>query len=149
RHLSLPCLQRFPYDVTRVLPRGRPFLRAASIVAVLISCASLAAGPSAMARFQEGMSLYKAGKFKEALVAFEDAYKLKPGGGILRKMAECREKTGDLTGARESYVTYLKDAAAPDRDAVQKELDRIDAKLKAEQAPPTPPIVAAPPPEPA
>ncbi|MHB8879212.1 MAG: hypothetical protein ACYC8T_36395 [Myxococcaceae bacterium] len=103
------------------------------LLCALLCTGALAAGPTAMQKFQEGMALSRQGKCAEALVAFEEAQRLKPVVTLWRRIAECREKLGQLSGARDALVSYLGQKSAPDREAAAKELGRLEAKIEAEK----------------
>jgi len=90
-----------------------------------------ASAAQAVASFRDGLADYRAGRFQEALAAFEASQRFKPSGGALRKVAACRERTGDLAGARKALTEYLAAPDAPDRDAVAAALARIEASLAA------------------
>ncbi len=99
----------------------------------LFATAAFAAGPSALRKFQEGMSLAKQGKCGEAVLAFEEAQRIKPSSALLRRISECREKLGQLPEAKDALVKYLGDRSAPDREVVARELGRLEAKLEHQQ----------------
>ncbi|MFZ5471391.1 MAG: tetratricopeptide repeat protein [Myxococcota bacterium] len=94
---------------------------------------SVTQAPAAMAKFQEGMGHYQAGRCREALVAFEDAAKVRRSSGLLRRIAECRQKLGELVPAREAWRQYLADKSIPDRETAQKELSQVEAAIAEEE----------------
>jgi tetratricopeptide (TPR) repeat protein len=89
---------------------------------------------SAREKFQEGMVHYRAGRYAEALAAFESAYGLNPAPGILRRIADCRERLGDLAGAQRALSEYLSTPGNPERSAVQADLDRVRRARAAAEA---------------
>jgi hypothetical protein len=93
----------------------------------------------AMTAFSDGFRLYRSQRFQEALQRFEEAQRAKPGAGLLRKIAACREKTGDLSGARAALAEYVSIPAAPERSVVERDLARIDAAIVQSRPKPGPP----------
>jgi hypothetical protein len=72
---------------------------------------------AARGHFERGARLYKQARYKDAIAAFEAAYKLKPHGAILFNIAQCHEKLGDLASAWKGYDAYLR--ATPDAEDEQ------------------------------
>lgn len=86
----------------------------------------------ARARFKAGADLYKARRYREAIDAFEAAYRLKPHGAIHFNVAQCREKLEEWPGALRSYQDYLREVPdARDRAAVRAAIGRLEARLAA------------------
>lgn len=56
----------------------------------------------------QGRKLYEQGRFKDALGAFQSAYKVFPHPDVLYRIAECQEKLGDDADAIASYELFLK-----------------------------------------
>ena len=59
---------------------------------------TLRADPAAEARaaYQRGADLYQAGKYRDAIAAFEDADRLKPSPALHFNIGQAWEKLGDL-----------------------------------------------------
>jgi hypothetical protein len=113
---------------------SRPF------VASLAALALLAAAPQAHAddvaeakvRLRKGAELYHAGKWREAIVEFEAAYRLKPHGAIHFNVAQCRERLSEWPGALRAYHDYLHEVPdAKDRAAVRAAIAKIEGRLQA------------------
>jgi tetratricopeptide (TPR) repeat protein len=81
--------------------------------------------------FGDGLKAYQAGKYEEALAAFERAYELNPLAATRYNVAACLDKLGMRYSAIESYKGYL--AMAPDAKDAAKVTARI-GKLTAEAA---------------
>jgi tetratricopeptide (TPR) repeat protein len=111
--------------------------------ALLASCAAwalLASPPTlaaddvaeARARFDQGAKLFHAARYREAIAAFEAAYRLKPHGAIHFNVAQCKEKLGEWPAALRSYQDYLRELPdARDRAAVRAAMGRIEERLAA------------------
>jgi hypothetical protein len=84
----------------------------------------------ARAKYEQGASLYRAGKYRESIPAFEAAYRLKPHGDIHFNVAQCREKLGEWPAALRAYQDYLRELPeARDRAAVRASIGRIEQRL--------------------
>ena len=112
--------------------------RAGSLVAAALVAALLAAAPHAAAddvaeakvQLRRGADLYRAGKWREAIDAFEAAYRLKPHGAIRFNVAQCRERLGEWPAALAAYADYLREVPdAKDRAAVRATMQRIEQRL--------------------
>jgi PEGA domain len=112
----------------------RPLLVAGAALALLLAAPSRAADDVAEARahFDQGSKLYRAGKYRDAIVEFEAAYRLKPHGAIHYNVAQCREKLEHWPEALRSYQDYLREVPdARDRAAVRATMGRIERRLAA------------------
>jgi len=81
---------------------------------------------------QTGEKAYNAGKFEDALSAYEKAYDIFPMPDILYRVALCLDKAEKLEAAREKYALYL--MISPDstrRGQAQARLDNINARIAA------------------
>jgi len=77
----------------------------------------------------EGAALYKAGKFADALQAYERAYALNPLADLRYNQAACIEKMGAFEIAASRYEQYLKEAPnAKDADQVRGHLTALHDK---------------------
>lgn len=95
------------------------------------------------ALYQEGLTLYQAGQFREALPKFEAAQALFPDPSLIYNIARCHEGLGELEIAEARYERLLADPEAPAEVKVKGEA-RL-AALRAQRAPLAPPLVAPPP----
>jgi len=76
----------------------------------------------------EGEALYKAGKYADALQAFDRAYTLNPLAELRYNQAACIEKMGAREMAASRYEDYLKEAPqAPDADKVRRHITQLHA----------------------
>jgi tetratricopeptide (TPR) repeat protein len=90
--------------------------------------------PAAAARaaYRKGADLYKAGKYREAIAAFEAADRLKPSPALQFNIGQAWEKLGDPAAALAAFARYLRlDPSAPNREAVQKTVRTLEARLAA------------------
>jgi hypothetical protein len=84
----------------------------------------------ARAHFDQGARLYRAGKYRDAIVQFEAAYRIKPHGAIHYNVAQCWEKLEQWPEALQGYQDYLREVAdARDRAAVRATMGRIERHL--------------------
>lgn len=89
----------------------------------------------ARAQFRKGAALYQGKRFREAIAAFEAAYRIRPAGAIHYNIARCREKLREWPLALRSYQDYLREAPdAPDRAQVRAAIGRLEARLAASGA---------------
>ena len=74
----------------------------------------------------EGEALYKAGKYADALQAYERAYTLNPLADLRYNQAACMEKMGAREMAASRYGDYLKEAPnAKDADKVRTHITKL------------------------
>ena len=80
----------------------------------------------------EGEALYKAGKYADALQAYERAYALNPLADLRYNQAACMEKMGAREMAASRYGDYLKEAPnAKDADKVRTHITKLHDEAKA------------------
>jgi len=95
--------------------------------------------------FINGQHLYKEGRYRDALVAFEAAYRLSERPNILRSIAYCHENLGELQAALSVLRTYLGLAETQKLPEIRRHIRRIQEQL---EPPEPPPVVLKPDPEP-
>lgn len=114
--------------------------RPAALVAAALAAALLAGPPPAQAddvadakaHLRSGADLYRAGRWREAIAEFEEAYRLKPHGAIRFNVAQCHERLGEWPAALLGYHDYLREVPdAKDRAAVRATIHRLEEKLAA------------------
>lgn len=101
-------------------------------------CPSSALGQSdetertrAIELFRESQASYGAGRFREAAVYLEEAYRLDPDPILLYNLARARESGGDLELALDAYQRYLAEApAADDRPAVKARIAALERQVE-------------------
>ena len=91
--------------------------------------------------FIEGQQLYKDGRYRDALVAFERAYKLSSRPNILRSIAYCHENLGQLREALSVLRDYLSMAEQQKIPEIRSHIRRIQERLEPKDPPP---VVATP-----
>lgn len=123
---------------------SRSVLLAAALGLAQTLAASLAvalAGPAALAQtgereraealVQEGLGKARAGKFKDAVKDFEDAFKLYPNAEILHNVARAREELGQLADAHAAFAKALEmDPAYTFAEDARKRISSLEAKLR-------------------
>lgn len=138
-----------PTTLTRLLPL------LAIICAPTVSAAAEAAPvppesiEAAKGHYNSGAAYYQDGKYIEAHVEFLAAYRLSRLPDLLYNLGRVSEKMGQPAEAADYYERYLKERAdAPDREALQADIERLRREAAPRPAPP--PAAAAPsPPKPA
>lgn len=123
----------------------------------LVAFVALAGGPAAaqtrpeppsrelLARarkhYEAGRALYQVGKYDQALVEFDEGFRLTLRVNSLINLAQCYRQLGRIAEARAHYEKYV--ALAPADDAMRQEVQQILAALP----PPEPPAPKLEPPE--
>jgi tetratricopeptide (TPR) repeat protein len=80
----------------------------------------------AKAAFGQATSDFAAGRYREALLGFEQAARLLPSAELWFNIGRAREELGQLEGAVEAYRHYLRDSVdAPDRAEVEARIRRL------------------------
>jgi len=106
--------------------------RSIALLLTLALAAPARADDAADARihYREGVRLYRAQKYRAAIVEFENAYRKKPHGNIQFNLAQCREKLGEWPAALRGYHDYLREVPeATDRAQVAALIRRLEEKL--------------------
>ncbi|MBZ0120942.1 MAG: PEGA domain-containing protein [Sandaracinaceae bacterium] len=79
--------------------------------------------------YAEAQALFDSGNFSAAETSFRAAYAASPNPVVLRAIATCQERQGNIRGAVETLTHYLRDApAAPDRAAVEAHLRELSSQ---------------------
>jgi tetratricopeptide (TPR) repeat protein len=122
-------------DIARALA-GRLFLLVA-----LVAWGSLAVAPAqaqdararARTHFNQGVADYDAGRYREALAAFEQAYRAAPHPTVRVNMANCFEQLGQYVEALFNYRRFLEESGAnvtpEQRSEVEQAIARIEPKV--------------------
>ncbi len=118
-----------------------PFRCAALALFLLAGLPAFAQAPAAPATaeatakakelFSAAQKLYKAGRFAEAIVRFEEARAAKPHPIIYFNIARCHEQLGETGKALRAYRDYLRlSPGATDRDTVKESMAVLERRLK-------------------
>lgn len=111
---------------------ARPRASAAMCLALAISATAAVAGAQsneadAQARFDEGLSLLRAGRFTDACPKLEESLRLENASGTKYRLAECYEGLERLSAALQLYRAVLEDTRAANRpDREQQVRDKIE-----------------------
>jgi tetratricopeptide (TPR) repeat protein len=124
----------------------------------LLAIVALAAGPAsaqmrpeppsrellnrARKHYEAGRALYQVGKYEQALVEFDEGFRLTLRVNFLINLAQCYRQLGRIAEARAHYEKYA--ALAPADDPMRQEVQQILAAL-----PPPEPLAPKPEPTPA
>lgn len=86
----------------------------------------------ARAAFKRGADHYRAGRYRDAIAAFQEADRLKPSPALHFNIGQAWEKLGDLPAALASYARYLRlDPKATNREAVERTVRSLETRLAA------------------
>ncbi len=87
----------------------------------------------ARASFDKGVNFYAAGSYRDALAAFEEAYRLKPHPAVKVNIANCHERLGEPLEAIQSFQDFLNDSSSElkpsQRIDVQLAIDRLKRQI--------------------
>ena len=97
--------------------------------------------------YKNGTVLYKEGSYKEAVLAFQEAYRLSKRHALLYNIAKSQEKMQNFNAAIESLQTYRIYAPNQEQATLRQHIDILrdkkrkqdDQKQRATQAPKAPP----------
>ena len=79
--------------------------------------------------FISGKSLYQDGRYRDALVAFETAYRKSARPAILRSIAYCHEKLGEFDSALAVLRRYRGLAAEEKIEGIDQAIRRIESQM--------------------
>jgi len=89
----------------------------------------------AMELFEESETHYRAGRFREAIVLLNEAYRLHPAPVLLYNLARAHEGLGEFSEALQAYRLYLAaEPTARDRGAIEKRIVMLETKLREQRA---------------
>ena len=120
----------------------------ALVVVVLLTGTALAQAQTTDARataqarrmYDLGITHYDLGEYKQALTAFEDAYRAKRDAALLFNIAQCQRQLAHYEDAARSYRAFLRNSPdAPNRAEVKNLIEQMDAAAQQQRAsaPPT------------
>ena len=118
-----------------------------ALVFVLISIPAFADPAANLARehYQKGTTLYELGKFHDAAVEYEEAYKAKSDPALLFNIGQAYRLAGDAKSAVTAYRSFLRKMPdAPNRHEVEAHIGKLQKQLD-EQAAPPPTVTPKPP----
>jgi hypothetical protein len=100
--------------------------------------ASPEAVDEARKRMEKGQALFAQGRYKEAMLEFEQAYKMQPYGAFLYNAALAAEKAGDKSRAIARYNEFLaSDPDSPYADQIREKVRVLEEEMS--QVPEAPP----------
>jgi len=93
--------------------------------------------------YRLGSGLYKAGRYREAIVSFQQAYELSDNKKLLYNIANAQERLGDLEGAIDNLKAYRPHAPVTDVVSLDLRIASLEERLRTgptdETAPSLPP----------
>lgn len=84
--------------------------------------------------FNNGRDLYNEGRYKQAVVAFEEAYKLSQRYELYLNIANAHERDGNLEAALEALARYQVYATADEKSEVERRKLSLEKRLETERA---------------
>jgi len=93
--------------------------------------------------YENGALLYEEGRYADAIVAWEEAYKMSERPLLLYNIANAQERLGQWRAALETLNRYRVYAPAEERDRLDRRIANLERRLE-EQAAPQPAVVPAP-----
>lgn len=115
--------------------RPPAFVSTSGAVAGLARAADTDSERTARQHFRQGETHYAAGRYADALAAYQAGYAVEPLPGFLVNIAQCQRRLGDLERARASYGKFVLVAPdsplAPEVRKLIEELDRLIAETAA------------------
>ncbi len=109
---------------------------------ILLVALSLAQDPGGDARARElydnGEILYAEGRYEDAIVAFEEAYRLSGRPLLLFNMANAQERLGRWREALDTLSRYRVYAGADERDTLDRRIANLERRLAEAPATTTP-----------
>jgi tetratricopeptide (TPR) repeat protein len=88
--------------------------------------------------FINGSDLYKEGRYEEALIAWEEAYRLSDRPRILLNMANAYERMGELNRAMDELYRFKIYAEADEREQVERRIRMLEEKIREAAVQPDP-----------
>ncbi len=106
--------------------------------------------------YQNGALLYEEGRYEDAIIAWQEAYRLSERAELLFNIANAQERIGRYQDALDTLSRYRAYAAAEEREALDRRIRNLERRLAETQAAtptptptPTPTTTPAPTPTPA
>ncbi|MBL8910538.1 MAG: TonB-dependent receptor plug domain-containing protein, partial [Archangium sp.] len=124
------------------MPCRAPFLRAALLIAALLSPAVALADARTEARrhFKTGMALIADGKVDDGIGELLEAYSIRPHPNVLFNIAKAYESAGRTTDALGYYNRYL-ETNPPDADKVRAVVTKLESTIPKKPDPVVEPLV--------
>lgn len=89
--------------------------------------------------YNNGTILYEEGSYKEAVKAFQEAYRLSNRHALLYNIAAAQERMGDISGAINSLQTYRIYAETTEQESLRRRIDNLrERKRKLDNQKPPP-----------
>jgi len=98
---------------------------------MLLTGSALAQDADARARelYENGTILYEEGRYEDAIVAWDEAYRLSNRHALLYNIANAHERAGDYEAAIEALGRYRAYAPASEREVLDRRLRNIERRM--------------------
>ncbi len=94
--------------------------------------------PRARELYQNGVILYDEGRYEDAILAWEEAYRLSPRPLLLFNMANALERLAQWQEALDTLSRYRAFARTDEREALDRRIRNLERRLELSQDNPTP-----------
>lgn len=133
--------------MVKVVPMlSRTLLLGTFLVAPLVAPVAAAQTPSttpaataedtrARELYENGADLYKEGRYAEAILAWQESYKLSARHPLLLNIAGAQERLGLLSDAVDSIQRYRAFASSEERDELEQRVLALQQRIAAQPAP--------------
>lgn len=98
--------------------------------------------------FTNGRDLYNEGRYDQAVMAFEEAYRLSNRHELLLNIANAHERNGKIEEALSALARYQAFATSEERDQIERRKSMLEKKLTEQGTSPQPQPVPQPQPQP-
>lgn len=88
--------------------------------------------------YQNGSLLYDEGRYEDAIVAFQEAYRLSEQPKLLYNIAQAQERLGRYQDALDTLSRYRAYAPAEEREALDRRIRNLERRLEEAGSAPTP-----------
>ena len=111
-------------------------LLAAALALTIRAAEPVEATAAARAHFQQAEALSREGRWRDAIGAFEAAYRARPHPALFFNIAKCHEQLGEHADALKHYREYLRQLPeAHDREVVAEAVRQLEQQLVHEGRP--------------
>lgn len=94
--------------------------------------------------YQNGAMLYEEGRYDDAIVAWQEAYRLSERAELLFNIANAQERLGKYQDALDTLGRYRAYAAADEREALDRRIRNLERRLEEQGTTPATPTTTTP-----
>lgn len=93
--------------------------------------------------FENGRTLYREARYREAIIAWEEVYRLTKKPAILYNLGNAHEHLGEFEAAIDAFNRYRAFAEPGERDELERKINNLDRMAREKRDEPTPAPVPA------